>query len=164
MRHQHGFTYVGAMIMVAVFGAALASAVTAGSALTRRGAEDELLAIGQEFRAALKSYAESTPVGQPDAPRELDELLRDRRQPSVLRHLRRLYPDPLTGKVEWGVVRGPDGRIAGVHSLAQSEAIRLANFPAGLEALEGKRRHDQWVFAWQPAVQTPKLTQTAAHR
>jgi type II secretory pathway pseudopilin PulG len=140
------------MIMVAILGAAVAAALTAGSSLTRRSAEDELLAIGMEFRQALKSYAESTPVGQPDAPRELTELLLDRRQPSVRRHLRRLYPDPLTGKSEWGIVRGPDGRIAGVHSLAQSEAIRLANFPAGLETLEGRRRHDEWVFAWQPAA------------
>lgn len=164
MRRERGFTYVGVMIMVAVIGAAVAAALTAGSALTRRAAEDELLAIGLEFRQALKSYAESTPAGQPDAPRELAELLLDRRQPSVRRHLRRLYPDPLTGKAEWGMVRGPDGRVVGVHSLAQSEAIRLANFPAGLEALEGRRRHHEWVFAWQPDIQAGRQAIAAVRR
>lgn len=164
MCQERGFTYVGAMIMVAVIGAAVAAAVTAGSALTRRATEDELLAIGLEFRQALKSYADSTPVGQPDAPRELAELLLDRRQPSMRRHLRRLYPDPLTGKMEWGVVRGPDGRIAGVHSLSPNEAIRLANFPAGLETLEGKKRHNEWIFAWQPVAQPGSQVLAAGRR
>ena len=147
---QHGFTYIGLLIAVAVIAAAGAVVLEAGAGLQRRDQETELLAIGQEFRAALKSYAEATPVGQPDAPREITELLRDARQPGILRHLRRLYHDPLTGKADWAIVRSPEGRIIGLHSLSPTPSYRQSGFPVGLEAFAKATRHDEWVFAYAP--------------
>jgi type II secretory pathway pseudopilin PulG len=144
---QRGFTYIGLLIFVAVLGAAATASLAAGSSLLGRAAEEELLAIGLEFRAALKSYAEATPFGQPDAPKELAELLRDPRYPGVRRHLRRLYADPLTGRAEWGLVRDPGGRIVGIHSLSRTPALRQDNFPPGLESCKGAGRHDEWLFA-----------------
>jgi type II secretory pathway pseudopilin PulG len=155
-----GFTYIGLLIFIAMLGAAATASLGAGANLLRRGAEAELLAIGLEFRAALKSYAEATPFGQPDAPKELAELLRDPRHPGVRRHLRRLYPDPLTGRTEWGVVRDPGGRILGIHSLSTTATLRQDNFPFGLEAFKEARRHDEWVFALMP--QAPVATNTEA--
>ncbi|RLJ63516.1 type II secretion system protein [Sulfurisoma sediminicola] len=145
-----GFTYIGLLIFVAMLGAAATASLGAGASLLQRGAEAELLAIGLEYRAALKSYAEATPFGQPDAPKELTELLRDPRYPGVRRHLRRLYPDPLTGRTEWGVLRDPGGRILGIHSLSTTATLRQAEFPLGLESFKEARRHDEWVFALVP--------------
>lgn len=145
-----GFTYVGLLIAVAVMAAGATAALDAGARLQLREQEAELLAIGQEFRAALKSYAEATPVGQPDAPKELGELLRDPRHPGVKRHLRRIYPDPLTGREEWGFARSPDGRIIGMRSLSTSASFRRTGFPAGMEQFAQAERHDEWVFAWMP--------------
>ncbi|MDP1653489.1 MAG: type II secretion system protein [Rhodocyclaceae bacterium] len=151
-RCQAGFTYIGLLIAVAVIAAGATAALGAGTSLQLRDTEAELLAIGQEFRRALKDYAEATPFGQPDAPKELAELLRDPRQPGVRRYLRRIYPDPLTGKAEWGIERFPDGRIQGMHSLSKTQTIRRADFPAGLEGFDKAERHDEWVFALMPAA------------
>lgn len=150
MRRQQGFTYIGLLIMVAIVAAGATAALDAGATLQRRDVEAELLAIGGEFRAALQSYADATPVGMPQAPLELKELLRDPRYPGVRRHLRRIYPDPLSGKTEWGIVRAPDGRIAGIHSLDRTPTIKRSGFPLGLEHFAKAARHDEWVFAPLP--------------
>jgi type II secretory pathway pseudopilin PulG len=151
-KRSAGFTYIGLLITVAVIAVGATAALGAGTSLQLRDTEAELLAIGQEFRRALKDYAEATPFGQPDAPKELAELLRDARQPGVRRYLRRIYPDPLTGKAEWGIDRFPDGRIQGIHSLSKTQTIRHAGFPAGLEGFEKAERHEEWIFALTPAV------------
>jgi type II secretory pathway pseudopilin PulG len=150
-RRAGGFTYIGLLIAVAVIAAGSAAALGAGANLQRRDNEAELLAIGREFRHALQAYADATPVGQPDAPRELTELLRDPRHLGVRRHLRRIYPDPLTGKSEWGIERSPDGRIRGIHSLSRTAPFRNTGFPPGMEGFEQAERHDQWVFALTPS-------------
>lgn len=152
LRLQRGFTYIGLLIMVAIVAAGATAALEAGATLQRRDVEAELLAIGGEFRAALQSYADATPVGMPQAPLELRELLRDPRYPGLRRHLRRIHPDPLSGKSEWGIVRAPDGRIAGIHSLSRTPVIRRASFPLGLEHFATAARHDEWVFAPLPAL------------
>ena len=123
-RPQRGFTYVGLLIAVAVIAAGSATVLGARANLQLRDNEAELLAIGREFRQALQAYAEATPVGQPTAPKELAELLRDPRYPGVRRHLRRIYPDPLTGRNDWGIERSPDGRISGIHSLSPTPTLR----------------------------------------
>lgn len=155
---QAGFTYIALLIIVAVIAAVATAALGAGVAIQQRDTEAELLAIGLEFRQALQSYADATPAGQPTEPREIAELLRDPRYPGVRRHLRRIYPDPLTGQMEWGIVRFPDGRISGMHSLSKTPTIRHAGFPAGLEGLEKAESHDAWVFALMPAQNTKKAT------
>lgn len=149
-RRPAGFTYIGLLIAVAVIAAGATAALGAGAGIQQRDTEAELLAIGQEFRRALQGYADATPFGQPDAPRELAELLRDPRDPGVRRYLRRIYPDPLTGKAEWGIDRFPDGRIRGIHSLSRTPTIRRAGFPAGLEGFAKAECHDEWVFALTP--------------
>ncbi len=149
---QAGFTYIALLIIVAMIAAGATAALGAGAALQQRESEAELLAIGLEFRQALQSYADATPSGQPTEPRELAELLRDPRYPGVRRHLRRIYPDPLTGQVEWGIVRFPDGRISGMHSLSKTPTLRQIGFPAGLEGLEKAETHDAWIFAYQVVV------------
>lgn len=145
-RRQGGFTYVALLIFVAVIAAGAAAALEAGSRVQERSREGELLAIGLEYRAALLRYAAATPSGFPDAPRELAELLRDSRFPHRVRHLRRIYVDPLTGRDEWGIERSPDGRIRGIHSLSTTPTLKRAEFPRGLEAFEQAERHDQWIF------------------
>lgn len=150
MRRQGGFSYIGLLIVVALVTTGASIAIEASAALQQRASEEELLAIGAEYRAALESYAAATPVGQPTTPLELGDLLRDARQPGVRRHLRRIYADPLTGKSQWGMVRAPDGRIAGIHSLSRIETWKRADFPPGMEHFARATRHEQWVFAPLP--------------
>ena len=149
---QHGFAYIGLLIAVAIIAATATASLGAGTALQQREKEAELLAIGLEYRRALQSYAEATPAGMPTTPRELTELLKDPRSTGVRRHLRRIYPDPLTGNSHWGIVRGPDGRIVGVHSLSNTPTLRNSGFPPGLESFEQAGVHGEWVFAPSPPL------------
>jgi type II secretory pathway pseudopilin PulG len=152
---QRGFSYIGLLIVVAIVTTGASIAIEASAALQQRAGEEELLAIGAEYRAALESYAAATPFGQPTTPLEWKDLLRDPRQPGVRRHLRRIYADPLSGRSEWGLVRSPDGRIAGIHSLSRTETWKRADFPPGMEHFVRAQRHDEWVFAPLP-VQTAR--------
>ncbi len=152
LQRSTGFTYVGLLIAVAVIAAGSVATLGAGANIQLRDNEAELLAIGREFRRALQAYSEATPVGQPDTPKELAELLRDPRYLGVRRHLRRIYPDPLTGSTEWGIHRAPDGRIVGIHSLSRTATLRHVGFPAGMEGFEKAERHDEWVFALTPVL------------
>lgn len=144
---QIGMIYVALLLAIALLGGLSAIGLKVAQTLQQRSAEAELLAIGLEFRNALQSYAEATPNGLPNSPAALSELLRDPRSPGVKRHLRRLYHDPFTGKAEWGIVRGPDQRIFGIHSLSNSPTLKRENFPSELASLSGSLRHADWVFA-----------------
>jgi len=144
-----GFTYVGVLVIVAIMAIVAAGAVQVGAVAQRRQAEDELLAIGLEFKAAVRGYFEATPVGTPsNAPMRLEDLLRDPRYPNVKRHLRKIYNDPLTGKADWGIVRSAEGGILGVYSKAEGVPIRQDNFPDEFFHFRGKKTYRGWVFVY----------------
>lgn len=144
---QAGFTYLGLIIFVFIIGLVGAATLKVGALLQRAQAEYELLEIGAQFSAALKSYADATPRGQPPQPKTLDELLRDQRFPSPRRHLRKIFVDPVTGKAEWGLVtQGEGGRIIGVHSLSQAAPLKLANFDSRFRNFENREHLSDWKF------------------
>lgn len=157
---QTGMIYIALLLGIALIGGLSAVSMKVAQTLQQRSAEAELLAIGLEFRNALQSYAEATPNGLPNTPASLTELLRDPRSPGVVRHLRRLYHDPFTGKTEWGIVRGPDQRIFGIHSLSNTPTFKRENFPVELASLSGSLRHADWIFAivTLPSAQQSKKT------
>jgi type II secretory pathway pseudopilin PulG len=145
---QSGFAYVAVLIVVAVFGAISASVVTAGRALTQRSAEEELLFVGAQFQNAIRSYHEFA-VGGPMYPVSLQDLLLDRRVPGILRHLRRIYADPLTGKDDWGLIMSPDGgRIIGVYSKAPGQPVKVDGFAAEFASFRGATSYAQWQFSF----------------
>ena len=147
-RREAGFTYLGLMLLVTLIAIASVATVQMGSVLQRQDAEEELLAIGTEFRNALASYANTTPAGQPRSPRALEDLLKDPRYPNPRRHLRKLYADPMTGKEIWGTVMTPDGTgIIAIHSLATTQPLKIGNFDAEFQDFAGKSTYTQWIFA-----------------
>ena len=90
-------------------------------------------------------------AGKAQYPRTLDDLLKDPRQPSTQRYLRKLYPDPMTGKSEWGFVKGPDGGIGGVYSLSEDKPLKVAGFKLRDASLEGAQKYSDWKFTYSPA-------------
>lgn len=144
---QGGMIYIVLLLAVAMMGGASAVSLQVAQTTQARSNEAALLAIGLEFRRALQSYAEATPMGFPTNPESLEELLRDPRHPGVLRHLRRIYPDPFTGKTTWGLIRGPDRRIVAIHSLSTGTTYKRENFPPELESLQGQAHHSEWLFS-----------------
>ncbi len=137
--------------MVAIIGIATTATLQAGSALQRRAAEEELLAIGFEFQQALTSYANATPPGKKRAPESLQDLLKDPRYPNIRRHLRKVYPDPMTGNEQWGIVPAADGGgVAGVYSLSEKAPIKIGNFDPAFAGFEGKSSYREWKFYGLP--------------
>lgn len=142
-----GFAYLSLLIFLAMLGFVAAMALQVGSLVHRRAAEEALLGIGFEYAKALRSYADQTPAGMEDQPMNLQELLLDKRLPGRIRHLRQLYPDPITGSQEWGLDLDPDTkRIAGVYSLSDKTPIKVDNFPSGFNAFKGKTKLNEWLF------------------
>ncbi len=144
---QAGFTYLGLIIFVFIVGLVGAATLKIGALLQRAHMEEELLEIGYQFSAALKSYADATPRGQPQQPLSLQELLRDPRFPNPRRHLRKIFVDPVSGKAEWGLVRAGDGgRILGVHSLSQLAPLKVGNFDKRFPGFDKREHIADWKF------------------
>jgi type II secretory pathway pseudopilin PulG len=159
-----GFTYIGLLILIAIIAVAATATIQLGSVVQRRAAERELLYVGEQFQRALFTYAQRTPAGMPRLPKELSDLLRDPRQPVLLRHLRRIPPDPITGKAEWGLQRTVDGYITGVHSLSEAAPIQVANFEPSFAHLEGAESYREWLFGMPTARLTRRSTQESKGR
>lgn len=146
-RRQAGFTYLGLIILVFIVGLVGAATLKVGALLQRAQLETELLETGAQFSAALKSYADATPRGQPTQPLTLQELLRDTRFPTPRRHLRKMFVDPITGRPEWGIVSAAQGgRILGVHSLSQAKPLKLAGFDERFPNFENREHYADWKF------------------
>lgn len=141
----NGFTYVVVLAWVALVGIGLAITGELWRTAAQREREAQLLFIGEEFRRALNSYYEQSP-GVQRFPTSLSALLRDERYPTVRRHLRRMYVDPMTGKAEWGLVRQPEGGIVGIFSLSTAQPLRTGNFSGANEGYAGSRKYSEWVF------------------
>src|SRR3990172_4671258 len=140
-----GFTYIWLLVAVAVMAAGLAAIGEVASTAAKREKEAELLFVGDEFARAIAEYHASS-RGAPQYPQRLEELLADKRYPNVRRYLRRVYPDPMTGRADWGLVRGPGGGIVGVHSQSMERPLKTANFPKGYESFTGAAVYSAWRF------------------
>lgn len=154
---QRGFTYVGLLLLVAMSSAALAAAGSLWSVESRREREADLLFTGAQFAQAIASFRERTPAGQAQRfPRDLQELLEDRRWPTPRRHLRRLYVDPMTGTRDWGLVAAPGGGVIGVHSLAEQAPLKRAGFPPEQAEFAAAESYRDWRFVYQPTAADPQ--------
>ncbi len=150
-----GFTYVGLMIVIAIMGVMLAATGEVWLTAQQREKERELLFVGDQFRQALDGYYEHTPGQGLRYPLKLEELLKDTRHPATRRYLRRIYRDPVTGSEEWGLVKGANGEILGVHSLSEAAPLKQGNFVLADRGFEGKTKYAEWVFMHVPGQGRP---------
>jgi type II secretory pathway pseudopilin PulG len=150
---QKGFTYLGVMIIVIIMGFGLAAFGTIYSQTAQRDKEADLLFVGEQFRQAIGSYYRMGPGGQ--YPKKLEDLLEDKRFPMPVRHLRRIYPDPITGSTDWGIVETPDkAGIMGVFSRSEEKPVKQGNFPPS-EAFDDAENYTKWTFVYTPPSTTP---------
>lgn len=147
MRRALGFTYLSILFAVAIFGTGLALIGEVWHTAAAREREAELLQVGDEYRKAIERYYLSGPR---QYPRTLADLLKDPRQPGTVRHLRRLYPDPISGGAEWGVIKAPDGGVAGVFSQSDASPLKVAGFAVRNAEFEGKQKYSDWRFVYSP--------------
>jgi type II secretory pathway pseudopilin PulG len=163
-RRQAGLTYLALLFFVAVMGALLAMTGLLWSTAQQRQKERELLFIGNAYRAAIGAYYESTPGTVKRYPATLAALLRDDRQAAMVRHLRRIYLDPMTLSAEWGTVAGPDGGIMGVYSRSDGEPVKHGGFDSPYRDFVHARHYSEWRFVYvvgQEVSPNPKSAPTS---
>lgn len=147
---QRGFTYIGVLIAVSLIGLGLGLAGETWRLSVKREKEARLLAVGQEFRRAIGDYYNASPGSVKRYPPSLEALLKDDRYPGTRRHLRRIYPDPMIGKAEWGLVASPGNGIAGVYSLSVKTPVKQGNFSDEDSGFEGRASYRDWRFVYRP--------------
>ena len=146
LARTRGFTYIGLLVLVAIMGMVLAAAGEIWHTAQKREKERELLFVGNQFRLALNRYYRHTPGQARRYPLLLEELLEDPRYPGMHRYLRKIYLDPMTGRTEWGLIRGPGGEIFGIHSLSEDAPLKKSNFRLADRNFEGKTKYSEWIF------------------
>lgn len=153
-REQRGFTYLTILFLVAIMSGGLALIGEVWQTSAKRDKEAELLQVGNEYRKAIERYYfyPSKQAPRRQYPKTLADLVKDPRDPGNVRHLRRLYPDPITGKEEWGLVKSADGGLAGVYSLSDATPLKTAGFAVRDASFEGKTKYSDWQFVYAPAA------------
>lgn len=154
-----GFTYVGLLIAIVFFGLGSVGVARVLASSEQGEKERELLFIGQQFREAISFYY-ATGTGVHRYPGKLEDLLADPRFPTIKRHLRRIYNDPITGKAEWGLVMAPEGGIMGVHSLSERRPMKRTNFDLPDLSLDEVSKttevrhytYRDWQFVYRPSA------------
>jgi type II secretory pathway pseudopilin PulG len=105
--------------------------------VVQREKEEELLFRLREFRQAMAAYQ----AAHNRLPQKLEDLLEDKTQLATRRYLRRIYPDPMTGKADWALEFQVDrtGAVSGIKDL-HSRSPGL-----GLKRVSGKgERYQDW--------------------
>lgn len=143
-----------------MLGIALAGTGQVWSTQNRRENERELLFVGEQYRRAIGQYYERSQCAK-QFPKTIDQLLLDRRFPSVQRYLRSPYSDPMTRKAKWGLVTGSEGRIVGIFSLSEELPRKRSNFKSGYDDFEGAERYSDWKFIYIPGGENAHKTRSA---
>ncbi|MBU1425966.1 MAG: type II secretion system GspH family protein [Gammaproteobacteria bacterium] len=155
IRSCSGFTYIGLLILVAIMGVTLATIGTFWHTAQQRAREQQLLFIGNQFSSAIYAYYQTPPseganAGIKQFPKRLEDLLQDNRHQDTVRYLRKIFADPITGNFEWGLIKGADGGIVGVHSLSETAPLKTENFGRGNESFARKMHYSEWRFTYRP--------------
>lgn len=148
---QKGFAYLFVLFLIALVAVSALAVTTVAHYSGVRSDERELLRIGAEFRRALQSYRSA--VDPQVYPLSLDDLVSDERTGEEVRHLRRIYVDPITRTHEWGIVVA-EGRIVGMHSLSSRVPLKTSGFLGPDGDFEGAETYADWVFHSAPLTQS----------
>ena len=147
---QRGVVLLALLVALTLLGIGLLNAVDVWTLSRQREREKELLFVGEQYRQAIRRYYSAAPgAAQRGYPTSLERLLEDDRYPIPVRHLRRAYPDPITGTADWGLLKVGDG-ILGVYSLSEAAPLKQAGFTRGNEAFKDATSYKDWVFAYLP--------------
>lgn len=173
---QKGFVYLWALFAVTVAGVMMAATGQVWQTKSQREKEQELLFIGEQYRKAIMSYYNNQLTGIRQYPESLEQLLEDKRGPVPIRHLRKIYIDPMTMTDDWGLVEEEDmpqqvqGQsnaqgnqnnasssigsslsntskgIVGVYSLSNKKPVKKENFPEYFAKFSEAQTYQDWKF------------------
>jgi len=161
-RRQNGYALITALILLVLATLAAGIATQYAQIEVQRERERQLLFVGEQFRAAIIRY-NATPGtnGVHEYPKTLEDLLEDHRQLATVRHLRRLYQDPMTGGIDW-VLELQGDRIIGVHSRSNGTPLIRSGFSELESRFASASTYTDWRFLATPA-DSGNLQQSAAN-
>ncbi|PLX85309.1 MAG: hypothetical protein C0617_04355 [Desulfuromonas sp.] len=164
---QRGVTLLTVLVMVVVMGLAAGMAGSTWRTVVQQAKEEELLFRGGQYRSAIESYYNGKAGGKAQQyPTSLEDLVEDPRFGETTRHLRKLFPDPMTGG-EWIPIRqggtitgvpGPTigiGGIIGVRSSSDLKPFKKDGFSEEFEGFAQSSSYSEWEFVFRPKKKTP---------
>ena len=162
LQNQRGAALVVVLVIVVILGLSLGIVGSTWRTITQRAKEEELLFRGNQYRQAIGRYYKRASGGaQAEFPKSLQDLLKDPRSLQTVRHIRKLYKDPMTGE-DWILIRqegtvngtvatgGGTAGIIGVRSSSELEPFKKAGFSEDEERFKDKEKYSQWEFVYQP--------------
>jgi type II secretory pathway pseudopilin PulG len=165
LHNQRGATLMVVLVIVVVMGLMLGMAGRSWKSILQKEREEELLFRGEQYRRAIESYFNVAHGGKAGAqglyPNKLEDLLKDPRSAQTVRHLRRIYKDPMTGD-DFELVQGGGeitglqgvgqklGGIRGVRSTSGLEPFRTAGFQKPYEKFNNATAYNGWEFTYEP--------------
>jgi type II secretory pathway pseudopilin PulG len=148
---QSGLVLLALLIALMLMSIALAGALDVWSLQRRREEEKQLLFAGDQYRRAIVRYYRLSRA----YPASVGDLLDDTRFPTLMHHLRRAYPDPITGQNQWVFLWRGD-RFYGVYSSSDQVTVKRAGFPRQYEDFEGEETYGKWKFIYlAPGLSVP---------
>jgi type II secretory pathway pseudopilin PulG len=150
---QQGFTFIGLLIFITISGMAMAAVSITWQYRVQIQREKELLFIGRQYQKAIERYYLASPNGINSYPKNLQELLLDKRFSTPKRHLRRLYTDPFAHGLPMEEIK-ENGLIVGVHSHSTLSPRKKVNFAASEEAFAKAKSYADWKFTYLPNMST----------
>lgn len=147
---QRGASLLMVLVLLLIVGLAAGIAGSTWQTIVQRSHEAELFWRGDQYRNAIRSYYEQGGrAGQ--FPARLEDLLKDPRSLATKKHIRQLYPDPMTGG-DWELIKDPGGRIMGVRSSSSLVPFQQEGFPDEYLSFAGAGSYSGWEFIWRPKI------------
>lgn len=156
--NQKGFLYLGVLLIIFIVSITTLVISSNYKIDIQRENELELLFIGHQFELAIESYYNQSPDDIKNFPIKLEDLLLDKRTLIPLRHIRKIYIDPMTNNTEWGLIKNDSDGITGVFSLSEgSPIIKSSKFHKQYKdefndtPTNGDlKKYSDWKFIYQP--------------
>ena len=150
LANQKGSALLFVLVAVTIMGLLTGLAGSTWKTIAQRAKEEELLWRGNQFRQAIGAYYTGNNAGtQSVYPQTMEQLIRDPRAVATIRHLRKLYKDPMTGQ-DLVPIKDSLGRIQGVRSDSPLEPFKKSNFSEDNKDFEGKMAYSDWHFIYTP--------------
>ncbi len=148
--NQNGSILLIVLVAITILGLSAGIAGSTWKTITQRAKEQELLWRGGQIRRAIESYYKTGHAGmKATLPESLDDLIRDPRSISTVRHLRKKYLDPMTGQ-DWMIINNSKGRLLGVRSSSTEKPFKQDYFQGENKSFTGKSSYAEWQFLFIP--------------
>lgn len=174
-RHLHserGSALMIVLVMVVILGLCSGWCGMTLKSIRQREKEEELLWRGTQYRRAIERFVKlrqpATQPGQPQPPRNqaaaaanyprtLEDLIKDPNQTTTVRHLRKLFKDPMTGE-DFVVIVAPGGGVKGVRSASKDKPMKADNFSKEYEPFKDAESYAKWEFVYEPGSDVSQST------